>query len=484
MTVINPRVLAWFEHKRKLDPELVARMGIYSGVRSDTGVVPHPEGEIIVFPTLYQGGVLNDKYRAAGKVFWQRAGGTKAFYNCEVLDDPALVRGDVALTICEGEIDCLTAIQCGFPHTVSVPDGAPPEGSPKDISPDEDQKFSYILRDWDKLKRIKRIILAVDNDGPGKRLAEELVRRLGRVRCYWIEYPPNTKDLNEVHVTYGPEEVARVLNQAKPYPVNGLYTLSGFPEEPELKPLTTGWGRLDEYLLVYYPSFMVVTGYASAGKTLWSTQLVAQLAKFHGWRCAIASYEMRINPFLSDTLRAAYLERPRPWSPSDIQDATAWIEDNFVFISAPSDDEEDSHDLDWLIERAGAAVIRHGIRVLLIDPWNEIEHFKRKGESPTDYSNRAIRQLKKFGRDFDVMVILVAHPTKEGAKKKPEDLSLYDIADSAAFANKADLGVVINRQGSSELTSVLVRKVRYQPETGKIGSIDLVYDPATRIFSQ
>src|SRR5262245_59198121 len=99
-------------------------MGIYSGMPSATGVTPHPDGEIIVFPTLYQGAVLNEKYRGAHKKFWQKPGGTKAFYNCEILDDPALARGDVALIVTEGEIDFLTALQCGFPHSVSVPDGA------------------------------------------------------------------------------------------------------------------------------------------------------------------------------------------------------------------------------------------------------------------------------------------------------------------------------------------------------------------------
>lgn len=478
MTVINPQVLKWFE-TRGIDPETVARTGIYSGKRHDTGAVePDPYGNVIVFPTIRNGQTVAEKYRGAHKTFWQKPGGLRSFYNAEILSDPALTSGQCPLIITEGELDWLSALQCGFPHTVSVPDGAPPENYQGD---DFDQKFSYIMLDWERLKLIKRITIAVDSDGPGKKLAEELVRRLGRIRCYWVEYPEGCKDLNDVLRNHGPAEVAKVLNSAKPYPVNGLYSLSEFPPEPPLDPRSTGWGRLDDLIRVFYPCFMVITGFAGAGKSTWANQLVSHLAIQHNWRAAIASYEMRLDPYVTDTLRSCYIQKPKhEWTREELTDANNWIEENFMFISPSHDDEQ--HDIDWLIERASAAVIRHGIRVLLVDPWNEIEHLRAKGEQVTDYVGRAIQALKRFGRDFDCLVIVVAHPTKEGAKKKAEDLSLYDVSDSAHFANKADLGVVMIRQEG--LSRVLIRKVRFQPDTGRPGDLDLSYDPALRLFAQ
>lgn len=486
MTVINPRVLSWFT-KRGIDEEVVARTGIYSGTRQPTGeVTADPRGEVIVFPFIRDGHSVGEKYRGANKRFWQKPGGVKTFMNADVLSDPALKRGDTNLVIVEGEVDLLTALQCGFPHTVSVPDGAPPEvqGDPSEPSPDTDQKFSYVAADWERLKHIKRITIAVDNDGPGKRLAEELVRRLGRVRCYWVEYPEGCKDLNDALVNRGASEVAQVLNSAKPYPVHGLYTLSEFPPEPPLNPISTGWGRLDDHLRVFYPGIMAVTGFANAGKSTWTNQLVAQLALKHGWPAAIASFEMRLDPYVTDTLRAVFLGKPRySWTMDDIQRANDWINEYFLFIS-PTDD-DDQKDLDWLIERAEAAVIRHGIRVLMIDPWNEIEHSVSRGESVTDYTGRALQALKKFGRTFDCFVIVVGHPTKEGASKKDDALSLYDMAGSAHFANKVDLGVVVCRvNGAENMSKILVRKVRYQPDTGKIGEIEFAYDPDLRLFAQ
>jgi len=98
-----------------------------------------------------------------------------------------------------------------------------------------------------------------------------------------------------------------------------------------------------------------------------------------------------------------------------------------------------------------------------------------------------LRGLKDFGRKFDLLIIIVAHPTQAAITKNPEELTLYDVSDSAAFQNKSDLGVVIARLGDvtiDKLTGVFVRKIRYQPDTGKIGAVELTFDPESRLFSQ
>ena len=50
----------------------------------------------------------------------------------------------------------------------------------------------------------------------------ELVRALSASRCLFVEYPGGCKDLNDVLLQHGPAGVARVLNEARPYPVRGL----------------------------------------------------------------------------------------------------------------------------------------------------------------------------------------------------------------------------------------------------------------------
>lgn len=477
---INPKIIQWFQG-RKISEKTIRDTGIYSGRRHQSGVEYDPLGNIIVFPYFSKGKKVNEKHRTGDKRFSQIPGGQKVFWNDDVIDDPLLQTDDASLVITEGEIDALSFIEAGYPWVVSVPDGAPPprEGATEEeIDPALDGKFSYIARIWDRLKLVKRIIIAVDTDDPGKRLAEELVRRLGRVRCLFVNYPEECKDANDVLVKHGKDALIEVLVEAKPYPVSGVYTFSQLPAEPDFIPVSTGWGMLDDKIKLFYPAFMAVTGKAGSGKSTWVNQLVAQIAVLHGWSTAIASFEMRIKPFVTDTFRAVHKEL------NVKEDVEVWMEKNFVFIAPEPGDDSDYFDIAWLIERAEAAVIRHGIRVLVIDPWNEVEHSFRRGESLTDYTGRAIRALKRFGREFDVLVIVVAHPTKEGAKKQSDEITLYDISDSAHFANKADLGVVIARIDNSMQTFIMVQKVRYQPLTGMRGKHGVTYSYESKTFSQ
>jgi twinkle protein len=506
MSEIAAAALRWFE-KRGIDAETVVRSGIYTVAKGADGeLTPSATGNVIVFPYLESGKEVAAKYRAAGKRFWQKAGARKTFFNDDVLLDPSLASGDQALVITEGEMDCLSCLQAGYPFAVSVPDGAPPardasgklidvpEGT-ADVDPDNDEKYRYIVNNWEALAKVKRIVIATDGDEPGVRLAAELVRRLGRVRCYFVAYPKEAvvddgegrkrpcKDLNEVLLAFGAAEVVRIIASATPYPVAGVYRLSAFPQEPDLMPVSTGWEMLDDHLKVYAPAFMVVSGVAGAGKSSWANQLVANLALRHEWTIAIASFEMRVRPYVTDTLCSVLLDEPRRfWTQSNRDVAAKWMENRFVFI-APEPDDEATHDINWLLERAEVAVIRHGARVLLIDPWNEIEHERRRDESISDYTGRAIRELKSFGRRFDVLVIVVAHPTKNAVEKGADKITLYDISDSSAFANKADIGVIIARlSGSEPGSSIIIRKIRYQPDAGRLGTVDLFFDEDRRIF--
>jgi twinkle protein len=479
---LGPIGLEAFE-RRGISPETAARYAIYTGSRQADGrVIPDSAGNIVVFPILERGAVVNEKFRAPGKKFWQRPGGRRTFWNSDALDDPALETGQLPLIITEGELDALTAIDCGFPLTVSVPDGAPPvpDGAdPAELEPIADErssKFDFLYNNRDRTKRIKRFVIAVDNDPPGQRLAAELVRRLSASRCSFVEYPVGCKDLNDVLMQRGPEAVAAVLNAAKPYPVRGLYRLSDYPDRGDLPTFSTGWWTMDNLLRLYAGEFMVVTGIPGHGKSTWVLNLLCNLARLYGWRSALFSPEMPTVPHLRDKLRRI-TGRARP-------DADAFIEEYFRFIDAdPTGRIDEDFDLDWIIDKATDAVLRDGIRCLVIDPWNEVEHARKRDESMTDYIGRGIRALDRFARLYDVVVIVIAHPTKEvGRDGKSRPPTLYDIEGSAHWNNKPDHGIVIDRPSAESNESVVrVAKVRFDV-TGEKGEVRMKYDRASCRF--
>jgi twinkle protein len=496
--MLSPLHQGWLE-KRGINLDHAIHMGLYSSKRGPDGQVNSDceKGDILVFPFVRHGEIVGKKFRGPHKKFWQEPDGRKQFFNADILEDPALWDGSKALVITEGELDALAVASAGYPWVVSVPDGAPPprdadgnliavpEGT-EDIDPETDTKFSYLLADWDVLSKVRKIILATDSDEAGQRLAAELVRRLDRVRCSFVSYPDGCKDLNEVLVSKGPEMVISVLDGARPYPVDGIYKFSDFPPEEPLQTMSTGWAGLHDFVRPYLGAFMVVGGFPGHGKSSWTMQLATNMAKLHKWPVAVASFEMRVVPYVTNAIMSAYLDLNINFAaPSNRAKAEEFLERNFTFIAPNRADQETEHDIDWLLDKMQMAVIRHGVKMILIDPFNEIEHRKRNDESMTEYIGRAIRKLKGFALQYNVFVCVVVHPTKASSHMDSSELSLYSLADSSHWANKADIGVIVGRVGDPQvdtMTGIYVKKIRYQPDAGTLGEAFLTFDKGTRLF--
>ncbi len=127
------------------------------------------------------------------------------------------------------------------------------------------------------MKEKQKIILAVDGDRVGNSLKEELARRLGKQRVWTIQYPEGCKDANEVLLKYGPGAVRRMINQAEPWPLEGIETedeiedemndlyANGFP-----KGVGLGYPELDQLVRwrsgVLGGQIVIVIGESNSGK--------------------------------------------------------------------------------------------------------------------------------------------------------------------------------------------------------------------------
>jgi twinkle protein len=162
-------------------------------------------------------------------------------------------------------------------------------------------------------------------------------------------------------------------------------------------------------------------------------------------------------------------------------DADATINEAFIFLDIDPTGWNDDADfnLGWIIDRAIDAVVRYDVRVLLIDPWNEVEHPKCRDESTTEYIARSIRELRKFAREYGVLVV-VAHPTKDVHERGEVRIpTLYDIDGSAAWFNKSDHGLCIHRPNpQQDESSIIIQKVRFTT-TGEKGDARLSFDCRT-----
>lgn len=446
---LHPKHREWIE-TRGIDAELAAKFGLETVNR---------EGKSwLAVPYTEDGERVNCKYRLTSeKDFRMEPGAPLALWNADCLRDPRLRNGQASVVITEGEMDALAVYQAGHPFVVSIPNGAPAQAT-ADL--DSAKRYDWVDRHAAQLAEVREFIIAADDDQAGWNLRADLVALLGADRCRFIEYPALCKDLNDVLVDHGPERVVECLTTARPFPVQGLYTVDDFPERGEVRSYDIGVDPIGEMIRIVPGTLTVLTGYANMGKSTLMNAIIAN-AMVHHFPVCVASFETAVKPILIDGLKQAILgcnkhEAARHPNAGHADDC---IRERLSIISQTVD-EDTEMDLDRFLELCRVAVVRHRVKMVVLDPWNELEHKRRRDETETDYIGRAIRAIKRFAVQNDVAFWVVAHPTKphEGHKKIP---GLYDISGSANWANKADYGLTYHRPDFKEnMAKIVVNKVR------------------------
>lgn len=444
---------------RGLDIELLERLGVSSSSKlgPDTIAIPYFRGDQMV----------GTKYRtiAGEKRFLQEVGSEQILYNRNCLSDPALAGQPIIVT--EGEIDCWSALQAGFERAVSVPGGAPAT----QVGERSAAKYGFV-DDMPALSDSEPIILATDGDEPGAALRADLALRFGARRCKWVRYPKGCKDLNEALQQHGVRGVVETLNRAQ-WIIGNVYRMSDIPPMPVAVPHDSGFPGLEDRYRLRLGDLAVITGIPSHGKSAFVGDIACRMALKHKWPVCFASFEQA--PTL-DHRRAL-----RTWwggglavslDTETLERADRWIDEWFSFVVP---DPESYATFPWVMDRFAAAALRYGTRLFVLDPWNELEHDRPRDLPLTEYVGTALRDIKAFCRRYEAHFIVVAHPAKlrkeDGKTPIP---TLYDIADSAMWANKADVGIVVHRKSEDE-TLIRIAKSRYHDQIGKPGDVSVRY---------
>lgn len=456
--------------------------GITDATIEKFAIHTHSDGKAnwLRVPYLERGEAVNHKWRKTqAKDHRMDPGQPLLLFNHAAL--VAAADSGEPLIITEGEWDALTIDQCEYQLVTSVPNGAPQRAT-EDLW--DAKRYEWVHRHKADLDRVRRFILATDNDEAGRILAADLARLLGPERCMFVTYPDGFKDANEVLVGQGVQAVRALIQTAKPYPVANLYTIDDFPEPPEFQSVDTGLPGLGELWPVVPGTFSIVTGWPGHGKSSLTLVAIANLMAA-GVPVAVGSFETMIKPVLQRRLRASLYRcwegdsRCRQTGPAD-----RLLSERLRIISNLHVDDDSELSIEGIIELAKVAVLRDGIRLLVLDPWNEIEHKRGRDETESEYVGRAIRLLKRFARDYSCAVWVVAHPRKPSSDGAPKRPSLLDLAGSANFANKADYGVICHRPdlGSAVATVTVVKKRMGLP--GAMGEVNLAWNELTSQYDK
>lgn len=459
LTRLSGNALEWFS-KRGITQQTLIKMRVGEG----SAYMPQLQQKInaIQFNYFREGELVNIKYRDGTKNFCLHKGAELIFYNLDSL------AGAKEVIITEGEMDCLSFIEAGYDAVVSVPNGAS-KGN---------QNLEYLDNCIDWFEDAEKIYLATDADEPGHSLQNELARRLGYYRCFKVTYS-GCKDANELLVN-GRKSLQQCITDAEPFPIEGVYTARDIVDDilhlhqhGLKRGKTISLNKFNELLSFEPGYFTVVTGIPNHGKSEFVDQLITDLNALHGWRCGLFSPEnyplaLHFSKIAGKLTGRCFDEL----SPTELQKAISYFSKNFYFIMPKED-----LSLQSILDTAADLVKRHGIKTLVIDAWNKLEHLYTTSE--TQYISKQLDLLDAFCRKYGVHTFLVAHPTK--IRKNKDGLyevpNLYDISGSANFFNKAANGLTVYRRfypdGHSH-TEVYVQKVKFK-HWGKIGYQEMGY---------
>ena len=446
-STVNDKVAEWFA-SRGISRSTLYELGVTDGdeYMPQTGKVEHA----IQFNYFVGDQLVNVKYRDGRKNFKLYKGAEKVFYNINS------IVGYEYCVIVEGEMDVLALHEAGITNAVSVPNGATLNTN----------NLEYLDNTIDYFLDQEKIIIAVDSDEAGQALQQELIRRLGTEVCYIATFD-DCKDANEYLVKYGKEKLTGRITAATPVPLENVTTFRDIEGDVTdfvrngFKPgYQVGLRDFDSIFSTYTGQFITVTGIPSSGKSDFVDQMCVGYNQLYGWKTAFASPENQPTFLHSHKLmRKIWGGMP---SEADIN-GEKWNSIADLCNSSFYHIDMEKYTIEHVLKKGAELVKRKGIKCLVIDPYNKVRSVKPSTDV-NQYTLDYLEQIDVFAKKYDVLVIVVAHPTKmyKDGNGKIEEPTMYNIKGGGEWYDASYHGLLVHRDYDAQTVKVKVLKVKFQ----------------------
>ena len=395
--------------------------------------------------------LINTKFRDGRKNFKLVKGAEKIFYNINN------IVGHDWCVIVEGEMDALSLYEVGITNVVSVPNGATLNRL----------NLDYLDNCIEYFDDKQKIILATDSDEAGQNLQQELIRRFGAEVCWMADFGIH-KDANDLLIADGRNALLDAIHNSTAVPLENVVTVNDINDELEefihegFKPgYQVGLDNFDSIFSTYTGQFITVTGVPSSGKSDFVDRMAVGYQMKYGWKTAFASPENKPTFLHAHKL----IRKIGGWMPKkEDLGGDKWnrcfevVNDNFYFIEA------ERYDLDAVLKKGAELVKRKGIKCLVIDPYNKVK-MKGAGDlSITDATMEYLAKIEAFAKKYDVLVIIVAHPTKMYKKDDGtiDEPTMYNIKGGGEWYDASYHGLLVHRNYTNNTVKVKVLKVKFQ----------------------
>lgn len=457
---MSEKALEWFRG-RGISRATLEAMKVTEGME----FMPQHNKEMntVQFNYFKGGELVNTKFRTGDKMFKMCQGAELLPYNIDAIKDTT------ECVITEGEMDALSFYEVGIHCVVSVPNGANSNLTYLD---------SYIEEYFDNKETI---YIASDTDTKGIALRDELVRRFGAERCKIVTYGEGCKDANEHLQKFGKQSLLECFYNAQEIKLEGIFNVSDFEQSLDAlfehgmqRGVTIGHDNFDQLISFETKRICVVTGIPGSGKSEFIDEIAERLNIRYGWRWAYFSPEnaplaYHASKLIEKFTGKRFSSKTLPYQ--EYVQVKQRLETDFYFISPRED-----FRVGTILDRAKFLVRRRGIKALVIDPYNRLEN-EQGNRNETQYISQLLDRLTNFAQQNDILVVLMAHPTKMLRNKdgQIEVPTLYDISGSAHFYNKCDFGLVVHRDRVNDRVEVRVSKVKFR-HLGTVGTAYFKYN--------
>jgi twinkle protein len=464
----------WFRDHRHISAATLAQLPVATGTAYYPELNERRPSIFFQYSQGWKARTYPDKYFVASG---EKTGGAlkREFWNL----DRVLRAQPAVVYIVEGETDLCALVEAGIPaDAVLSAHGAkekPTEGDPRDLP-----GYAYVQEALEAgLKRTKIFVWCGDGDAAGLLQREDMVKILGPARFNFIEWPEGIKDANQMLITDGAEALRELVQDGSlPWPVDGIFRLSELPEPSPMVLWEPGFPEWERKVMLAPRTLSVVTGHPGHGKTALWNQIWFNVVNTYQIPICSASFETRPKPHVRRQLRSLYCKKlERDLDPEMIEHADRWINERYMWLVHP----DNRPTIEWLLDRAEVAVIRHGARIFTIDPWNRAEATRLPGETIEEYIGRCLRILYQFAVDMNCHVQVLAHPAKMDGHRKGTAPLLEDIAGAKHWDNMPDQGFTVHRptlfkDGKIQTEALLLcRKARFE-DLGYPCKLNLNYD--------
>lgn len=232
-----------------------------------------------------------------------------------------------------------------------------------------------------------------------------------------------------------------------------------------------------------------LSGIANHGKSIWQQQLDLIDAVHTGGKFGYFGpegypakrwYRQLIHALVGKTTNK---ESPRRMSRVELERAMEFINAHMIYIYP----EKNVWTPEYIIERFVEAIIKHGLKGVTVDPWNQLFHTMNKRDDV--YLAEALTVFERFAQNHQVLSTIITHPNKtskgdDGNYKAPD---VYDLNGGGVWNARSTNICVYHRpyyttNPSDTTCEIIYRKIKDQELMGIPGTVTLQYDRDTFRF--